>query len=119
MQYQLIGQIFECQPKQFKNKTTGEVTKEFVEVTIEQTVIDVNGFRQKDVERVNFDMEHYNDLKSNIDKYIVVPFEHRQWRDANTKQMQSAMMMSEGATYKIYDKDPLAQAKPSSTKSAV
>jgi len=118
MQYQLIGQIFECQPKQFKNKSTGEVTKEFVEVTIEQTVIDANGFRQKYVERVNFDMDHYNELKSAIDKYIVVPFEHRQWRDQNTKQMQSAMMMSEGATYAIYDNDPLAQTKPVTIKSA-
>jgi len=118
MQYQLIGQIFECQPKQFRNKSTGEVTKEFVEVTIEQTVTDADGFRQKDVERVNFDMSHYRDLKSNIDKYIVVPFEHRTWRDANTKQMQSAMMMSDGAVYQIYDKDPLVQSKPTATKAA-
>ncbi len=118
MQYQLIGQIFECQPKQFKNKSTGEITKEFVEVTIEQVTTDANGFRQKDVERVNFDMSHYQELKSAIDKYIVVPFEHRQWRDTNTKQMQSAMMMSEGATYAIYDKDPLAQTKPATAKSA-
>jgi len=118
MQYQLIGQIFEVIPKQFKDKKTGEVTKEFVEVTVEQVTTDANGFRVKDIEKINFDQTHYQDLKSNIDKYIVVPFEHRQWRDPNTKQMQSAMMMSEGATYAIYDKDPLAQTKPVTTKSA-
>ena len=112
MQYQLIGQIFEVIPKQFKDKKTGEVTKEFCEVTVEQVSIDANGFRVKDVEKINFDQSYYQDLKSNIDKYIVVPFEHRSWRDANTKQMQSAMMMSEGATYTIHDKNPLKPIEP-------
>ena len=36
MQYQLIGQIFEVIPKEFKDKKTGEVSKSFVEVTVEQ-----------------------------------------------------------------------------------
>ena len=112
MQYQLIGQIFEVIPKQFKDKKTGEITKEFVEVTVEQVTTDANGFRIKDVEKINFDQTHYQDLKSNIDKYIVVPFEHRSWRDANTKQMQSAMMISEGATYTIHDKNPLKPIEP-------
>ena len=106
MQYQLIGSIFEVIPKEFKDKKTGEVTKSFCEVTVEQVSIDANGFRVKDVEKINFDQSHYQDLKKNIDKYIVVPFEYRSWRDANTKQMQSAMMMSEGATYTIHDKNP-------------
>jgi len=118
MQYQLIGQIFEVIPKQFTDKKTGQVTKEFCEVTVEQVATDANGFRVKDVERVSFDMSHYKTLKDNIDKFIVIPFEHRTWRDANTKQMQSAMMMSEGATFKIYDKDPLEQTKPVTAKSA-
>ena len=118
MQYQLIGQIFEVIPKEFKDKKTGEVTKSFVEVTVEQVTTDSNGFRVKDIEKINFDQTHYQDLKSNIDKFIVVPFEHRQWRDQNTKQMQSAMMMSEGATYAIYDKNPLDQIKPKTEKSA-
>jgi hypothetical protein len=118
MQYQLVGQIFEVIPKEFRDKKTGEVTKSFVEVTVEQVTTDANGFRVKDIEKINFDQSHYQDLKANIDKYIVVPFEHRTWRDQNTKQMQSAMMMSEGATYAIYDKDPLAQTKPVATKSA-
>jgi hypothetical protein len=118
MQYQLIGQIFEVIPKEFRDKKTGEVSKSFVEVTVEQVTTDANGFRVKDIEKINFDEKHYQELKSAIDKYIVVPFEHRQWRDANTKQMQSAMMMSEGATYQIYDKDPLAQTKPAAAKSA-
>ncbi len=109
MQYQLIGQIFEVIPKEFRDKKTGEVTKEFVEVTIEQVTRDANGFRVKDVEKVNFDQSHYEELKNAIDKYIVVPFEHRSWRDANTKQMQSAMMVSEGGMYQIYDKNPLEQ----------
>jgi hypothetical protein len=111
MQYQLIGQIFEVIPKEFKDKKTGEVTKSFCEVTVEQISIDANGFRVKDVEKINFDQSHYQDLKKNIDKYIVVPFEHRSWRDASTKQMQSAMMMSEGATYSIYDKNPFEVKK--------
>ena len=118
MQYQLIGQIFEVIPKQFKDKKTGEVTKEFCEVTVEQVATDANGFRVKDVDRISFSMDHYKTLKDNIDKYIVIPFEHRQWRDQNTKQMQSAMMMSEGATFKIYDKDPLEQSKPVAAKAA-
>ena len=118
MQYQLIGQIFEVIPKQFKDKKTGEVTKEFCEVTVEQVATDANGFRVKDVDRISFSMDHYQTLKSNIDKYIVIPFEHRSWRDQNTKQMQSAMMMSEGATYKIFDKNPFEEVKPSTSKSA-
>ncbi len=107
MQYQLIGQIFEAIPKQFKDKKTGEITKEFCEVTVEQVITDANGFRVKDVEKVNFDQKHYQDLKASIDKFIIVPFEHRSWKDANTKQMQSAMMMSEGALYTIYEKKPI------------
>ncbi len=118
MQYQLIGQIFEVIPKEFRDKKTGEVTKSFCEVTVEQVATDANGFRVKDVERINFDQEHFQDLKSNIDKYIVVPYEHRQWRDANTKQMQSAMMMSEGAVYAIYDKSPFVQVKAETKKAA-
>ena len=49
MQYQLIGQIFEVIPKEFKDKKTGEITKSFCEVTIEQTTTDANGFRVKDL----------------------------------------------------------------------
>ncbi len=118
MQYQLIGQIFEVIPKEYRDKKTGEITKSFCEVTVEQVSEDANGFRVKDVERINFDSEHYQDLKQNIDKYIVVPFEHRTWRDVNTKQMQSAMMMSEGSVYSIFDKNPLLQNKPVTSKSA-
>ena len=55
MQYQLIGQVFEVIPKEFKDKKTGEVTKSFCEVTVEQVSIDANGFRVKDVEKINFD----------------------------------------------------------------
>jgi len=106
MQYQLIGQIFEVIPKEFKDKKTGEITKTFAEVTVEQVSIDANGFRIKDVEKINFDQSHYHDLKINIDKYIVVPFEHRSWKDKSSGQIQSAMMMSEGAEYIIYDKNP-------------
>jgi hypothetical protein len=84
MQYQLIGQIFEVIPKSFKDKKTGEITKEFCEVTVEQVAIDANGFRVKDVEKINFDNEHYQDLKKNIDKFISVPFEYRTWRDSAT-----------------------------------
>jgi len=109
MQYQLIGQIFEAIPKEFKDKKTGEITKSFVEVTVEQISTDANGFRVKDIEKINFDQSHYQNLKSNIDKYIVVPFEHRSWRDKGSGQMQSAMMMSEGATYTIHDKNPFEQ----------
>ena len=109
MQYQLIGQIFEAIPKEFKDKKTGEITKSFVEVTVEQISTDANGFRVKDIEKINFDQSHYQNLKSNIDKYIVVPFEHRSWRDKGSGQMQSAMMMTEGATYTIHDKNPLEQ----------
>ena len=109
MQYQLIGQIFEAIPKEFKDKKTGEITKSFVEVTVEQVAIDVNGFRVKDVEKINFDQSHYQDLKKNIDKYIVVPFEHRSWKDKGSGQMQSAMMMSEGAAYTIHDKNPFEE----------
>jgi hypothetical protein len=109
MQYQLIGQVFEVIPKEFKDKKTGEVTKSFCEVTVEQVTTDANGFRVKDVEKINFDQSHYQDLKLNIDKYIVVPFEHRSWKDKGSGQMQSAMMMSEGAVYSIYDKNPLQQ----------
>lgn len=109
MQYLLNGQIFEVIPKSFHDKKTGKITKEFVEVTIEQVTKDANGFRVKDVEKVNFDQSHYDDLKNAIDKYIVVPFEFRSWKDSDTKQMQSAMMMSEGAQYQIYDKNPLEQ----------
>jgi len=111
MRYQLIGQIFEVIPKSFKDKKTGEITKEFCEVTVEQVAIDANGFRVKDVEKINFDNEHYADLKKNIDKYITVPFEYRTWRDASTKANQSAMMMSDGAKYTIYDKNPLELKK--------
>ena len=109
MQYQLIGQIFEAIPKEFKDKKTGEVTKSFVEVTVEQVVIDANGFRIKDVEKINFDQSHYQNLKNNIDKYIVVPFEYRSWRDKGSGQNQSAMMMSEGASYTIHEKNPFEQ----------
>jgi len=73
MQYQLIGQVFEVIPKEFKDKKTGEVTKSFCEVTVEQVSIDANGFRVKDVEKINFDNEHYADLKKNIDKCPVSP----------------------------------------------
>jgi len=111
MQYQLIGQIFEVIPKSFKDKKTGEITKEFCEVTVEQVAIDANGFRVKDVEKINFDNSHFADLKKNIDKYISVPFEYRTWRDATTKTSQSAMMMSEGAMYTIYDKNPISSKK--------
>ena len=111
MQYQLIGQIFEVIPKSFKDKKTGEITKEFCEVTVEQVATDANGFRVKDVEKINFDTEYYQDLKKNIDKYITVPFEYRTWRDASTKANQSAMMMSEGARYTIYDKNPIELKK--------
>jgi len=113
MQYQLVGMVFEVIPKEFRNKSTGEVTKSFCEVTVEQVSIDANGFRVKDVEKINFDNEHYADLKKNIDKYIVVPFEHRSWKDKGSGQMQSAMMMSEGATYTIYDKNPFEVKKAS------
>ena len=113
MQYQLIGQVFEVIPKEFRNKSTGEVTKSFCEVTVEQVSVDANGFRVKDVEKINFDNEHYADLKKNIDKYIVVPFEHRSWKDKGSGQMQSAMMMSDGATYTIYDKNPFEVKKAS------
>ena len=109
MRYLLTGVIFETIPKQFTNKATGEVTKSFCEVTVEQVSIDANGFRIKDVEKINFDEKHYQDLKNNIDKYIVIPFEHRSWRDKGSGQMQSAMMMSEGATYTIHDKNPFEQ----------
>jgi len=115
MQYQLIGQIFEVIPKEFRDKKTGEITKSFCEVTVEQISVDSNGFRVKSVDYINFDQEHYQELKSNIDKYIVVPYEHRTWRDANTKQMQSAMIISEGATFTIFDKDPLKAIKPVTT----
>ena len=118
MQYQLVGQIFEVIPKQYKDKKTGEVTKEFCEVTVEQVVTDANGFRVKDVDQISFDMAHYKTLKDAIDKFIVIPFEHRMWRDQNTKQMQSAMMMAEGAVFRIYDKDPLSLSKPIASVSA-
>ena len=111
MQYQMVGKIYEVIPKTFKDKKTGEITKEFCEVTIEQVVTDVNGFRIKDVEKVNFDQSHYEDLKSHIDKYIAVPFEYRTWRDASTKSQHSAMMMSEGAIYNIYGKNPIFEVK--------
>jgi len=107
MQYQLIGQIFEVIPKEFKDKKTGEVSKSFVEVTVEQVTTDANGFRVKDIEKINFEQSHYQELKHNIDKFIVVSYEHRTWRDANTKMMQSAMMVAEGSTYTIHDKNPL------------
>ena len=109
MQYQMVGILWGVVPKEYKNKQTGEVTKSFCEVTIEQIVTDANGFRSKDIEKINFDQSHYQNLKSNIDKYIVIPFEHRSWRDKGSGQMQSAMMMSEGATYTIHDKNPLEQ----------
>ena len=109
MQYLLHGQIFEAIPKQFKDKKTGEITKEFVEVTVEQVSIDANGFRVKDVEKINFDQKHYAELKISIDKYIVVPYEHRSWRDKSSGQMQSAMMVSEGAVYTLYDKNPFTK----------
>ena len=109
MQYKLIGQVFEVIPKEFKNKSTGEITKSFVEVTVEQVTTDANGFRVKDIEKINFDQSHHHDLKNSIDKYIVVSFEHRTWKDKSSGQMQSAMMMSEGATYTIHNKNPLEQ----------
>lgn len=112
MQYQLIGQIFEVIPKSFKDKKTGEITKEFCEVTVEQIAIDANGFRVKDVEKINFDNSHFSDLKKNIDKFISVPFEYRTWRDSTTKASQSAMMMSEGAMYTIHDKSPIPSKRP-------
>jgi len=115
MRYQLIGQIFEVIPKEFRDKKTGEITKSFCEVTVEQVSIDVNGFRVKSVEYINFGEEHFKELKASIDKYIVVPYEYRTWRDANTKQNQSAMMMSEGSTFTIFEKDPLKLAKPISS----
>lgn len=106
MQYLLHGQIFEAIPKQYNDKKTGAVTREFIEVTVEQTVLDGNGFRVKDLEKVNFPMEDYDVLRNSIDKYITVPFEFRTWRDATTKQQQSAMMKSDGANHVIYDKNP-------------
>lgn len=109
MQYLLHGQIFEAIPKQYKDKKTGEVTKEFVEITVEQITLDANGFKVKDVERIQLPQTEYNTIKQSIDKYISIPFEYRTWKDKNTHQMTSAMMMSENGQYKIYDKNPFEQ----------
>ena len=118
MQYQLIGQIFEVIPKEFRDKKTGEVTRSFTEVTIEQVTLDANGFRIKDVEKVNFDEKHYQELKDSIDKFISVPFEYRSWRDKGSGQAQSAMMMPEGAVYTIYEKNPFQPKQNDTKKSA-
>lgn len=112
MQYLLHGQIFEVIPKQYTDKKSGEVTKEFTEVTVEQVVLDENGFKVKSVETIQFPQDEFTTLKQAIDKYIVIPYEFRTWRDASTKQMQSAMMMSAGRTYVIYQTNPFSQKPP-------
>lgn len=47
MQYILTGQIFEAIQKNYIDKKTGEITKKFVELTVEQLFIDQEGNRIK------------------------------------------------------------------------
>jgi len=109
MVHTLIGQIFEVRPDQYKDKKTGEVTKAFCVVTIEQTVIDDLGFRRKDTEDVIFEMADFENLSKSIDKYIALPFNYVSFKKNGAES--SFMGKTDYLPYTIFDRNPIPQPK--------
>ena len=109
MLYNLQAMVYECRPKSYKNKSTGKEV-ELLELTLEQSSIGSDGYKVKDVDTVQFELdkltsEQKTQLLESPDKYITLNYEFRSWRDANTKQMTSAMMLA-NYDFKIHDKNP-------------
>lgn len=105
MQYILTGQIFEAIQKNYTDKKTGEVTKSFVELTVEQLFKDSDGNRIKDVDTVQMPDADFAKLKSNLDSYISIPFEYITYRGKDG-QNGSMMAKTDGLDYIITKENP-------------
>ena len=104
----LTGQIFEAIEKSYTDKKTGEVTKSFVELTVEQLLIDSDGNRIKDVDTVQMPAGDFRKLKSNLDQYISIPFSYITYRGKDG-QNGSMMAKTDGLDYVITKENPFKQ----------
>lgn len=109
MIYNLNSLVYECRPKSYKNKSTGK-NVELLELTLEQSSIDSDGYKVKDVDTVQFELERLTSeqktqLLESPSKYITLNYDFRQWRDKSTSQMQAGMMLA-NYDFKIHDKNP-------------
>ncbi len=105
MQYILTGQIFEAIQKNYTDKKTGEITKKFVELTVEQLFRDQDGNRIKDVDVVQMPDKDFHKFKSNLDAYISIPFSYITYRGKDG-QNGSMMVKTEGLDYIITKENP-------------
>ncbi len=108
MQYMLIGKIFEAIEKSYIDKKTGEVTKSFVELTVEQLLMDSEGNRIKDIDTVQMPPEDFHKLKSNLDQYISIPFSHITYRGKDGQNV-SMMVKTDSLDYIITKENPFKQ----------
>jgi len=109
MIYNLTSMVYECRPKSYKNKSTNKDV-ELLELTLEQSSIGSDGYKVKDVDTVQFELEKLTSeqktqLLESPEKYITLNYDFRQWRDKATSQMQAGMMLS-NYDFKIHDKNP-------------
>jgi len=111
----LIGQIFEAIEGQMTDKKTGIITNQYVEVQVEQTLLEIiNGKpkKRRAIEEVRLPIEKLDEMESSIGKYISIPYQVTTYVDRDIKRNMTAVYPVADekynvTEYQIFDNHPL------------